>query len=282
MYRCLCYTGLAVYISKPETKIKKPFTRALALIIVLALMAALLFAWAIYSDVIVLRKTQDMAGSKDAITILFVGDSFVFVGSLPKQLQTVAGAYGIEINYKDLSRHANRGGTLREHKENAIKEMQSGRFDYVVLHDQNTQSLNDIAGLQDDIRTLCGAAKENGVVPVLYDLAGIAAYGRPDEDRLRVSIDAYKQAADENGAILIRAAEAWIYAYQEIPGVSLYTRHDPRGLHPNKAGGFMSACVFAAALFDVHVESVPKNSLYKGKDGAALAQAAWEFVQSSR
>ena len=63
--------------------------------------------------------------------------------------------------------------------------------------------------------------------------------------------------------------------------ISLYTRHDPRGLHPNKAGGFMSACVFAATLFDVHVENVPKDSLYKGSDATGLAQAAWEFVQSS-
>ena len=37
----------------------------------------------------------------------------MFVGNVPQQLQVLAGANGIEIIYKDLSRHGNRGGTLR-------------------------------------------------------------------------------------------------------------------------------------------------------------------------
>lgn len=265
--------------SNPQLKIKKKLpSKIIILIAILVFALALWITWAVYSDVIILRKTEDMAGSVNAISFLFVGDSFVFVGDIPRQLQTIAGAYEIEIIYKDLSRHANRGGTLKEHRENAIREMQSGRFDYVVLHDQNKSTLDDMEGLFDDIRILCNAAKENGVVPVLYDFAGAATDGQPDEERLRISIDAYKQASDENDAILVRAAEAWIYAYQTIPGISLYTRFDPRGLHPSKAGGFMTACVFVATLFDLHIEDIPKNSLYKGSDAIDLAQASWEYI----
>ena len=268
---------------KTQLKTKKKLSvRGKALIVALISVIIIGTIWAAFSDVIVLRKTEDMAGSENAISILFVGDSFVFVGELPRQLQKIAGAQEIEVIYKDLSKHANRGGTLREHKENAIREMQSGRFDYVVLHDQNRQSLNDIEGLLDDIRILCNAAKENGVIPVLYDFAGMAIDGQPDEERLRISINAYRQAAEENDAILVRAAEAWIYAYQEIPGISLYTRFDPRGLHANKAGGFLTACVFAATLFDLHITEIPKDNLYKGNDAIDLAQAAWEFVHLIR
>ena len=255
--------------------------KAIILTFVLVSVAVLGFIAAVFMDIIILRKTEDMTGSENAVSILFVGSSHVFVGNVPQQLQVIAKTRDVEIIYKDLSRHGNRGGTLREHKENAIKEMQTGRFDYVVLHDQSRRALNDMDGLFDDIRTLCGAARENGVIPVLYDFAGTAIDDRPDEGHLRTSINAYKRAADENDAVLVRAAETWIYAYQTIPGISLYTRFDPRGLHSNNAGGFLTSCVFAATLFDLHIEEIPKDSMYKGSDALALAQAAWEFTENN-
>ena len=43
----------------------------------------------------------------------------------------------------------------------------------------------------------------------------------------------------------------------------------------------MTACVFAATLFDLHIEDIPKDSLYKGSDAIDLAQIAWKFVHSS-
>ena len=257
---------------------KKISKRTTILICILTVILTLTTTWAVLMDVIILRKTEDMVGSENAIAILFVGNSHVFVGNVPQQLQAIARMYDIEIIYKDISRHGNHGGTLREHRENAIEEIQSGRFDYVVLHDQSRRSLNDMEGLFDDIRIISDSAKENGVIPVLYDFAGIAVNGQPSEERLQVSINAYRQAADENNAVLIRAAEAWLYAYETIPDISLYTRFDPRGLHANKAGGFLTACVFSATLFDLHIEAIPQSNTYRGNDAIDLAQAAWEFL----
>jgi len=36
--------------------------------------------------------------------------------------------------------------------------------------------------------------------------------------------------------------------------------------------------VFAATLFNLHIEEIPKDSMYKGNDALALAHAAWEFT----
>ena len=55
-----------------------------------------------------------MTGSENAISILFVGSSHVFVGDVPRQLKTIARMHDVEIIYKDISRHGNRGGTLSE------------------------------------------------------------------------------------------------------------------------------------------------------------------------
>ena len=261
------------------TKLRKKLsTGKKVLLVFAALVLALTAAWAVITDVIILRKTEDMAGSENAISILYVGSSQVFVGNVPRQLQTIARMYDVEITYKDISRHGNRGGTLGELKEHAISEIQSGRFDYVILQDQTRRSLSNVEGLLDEIRILSDEARKSGAKPVLYNSAWATVDGQPDEGRLKNSTEVTKRAADESDAILVNAAGAWIYAYQTIPGISLYTKFDLRGPHASKAGGFLTACVFAATLFDLHIEEIPKDNLYRGSDAIDLAQAAWDFV----
>ncbi len=249
-----------------------------ASIIILTFLVTLGIIWAVLTDIIVLRRTEDMNGSENAISILFVANSQVFVGDVPEQLQTIASTYDVEIKYKDLSRH---GLSLRDSMDNAIIEIQSRKFDYVVLYDHSMRPQNDIEGFFSDIQLLCNEARENDVIPVLYNAAWASIDGQPNENYQNISTDAYKKAANENDAILVNAGDAWAYAYQTIPGISLYSRFDPRGPHANKAGGFLTACVFAATLFDLHIEDIPKDNLYKGDDAIDLAQAAWEFVHPS-
>ncbi len=246
--------------------------RTIALCLAIALMIVLVFTYAAFTDIIKLRKTEDMAGSENSIAILYVGTSDVFVGNLPQQLQAIAGAYDIPITYKDISTHANRGGTLKENSENAVREMRSGRYDYVVFQDD--QIMKDFEGFMDDARLLSDEARKNGVIPVFFNSAWAS-----DKERFTMNTESYKRAADETDAVFVDAAGAWAYAYQEIPNVSLITKLDPRGPHPSRAGGFLTACVFAAVLFDLYIEEIPKDSLYKGSDAIALAKTAWDFVQ---
>jgi len=246
--------------------------------VVLVVILILATIYAVFTDIIILRKTEDMVGPENSIAILFVGSSHVFVGDVPGQLQAIAKMHGVDIIYKDMSRHGNRGGTLSELRDDAISEMQSRSFDYVVLQDQTRKSLNDVEGLLDEIRILSDAAKESGAIPVLYNSAWATTNGQPDEESLKITTEVYKHAADENDAILVNAADGWIHAHDTIPEISLYTRFDPRGPHANNAGAFLTACVFAATLFDLHIEDIPKDNRYSGSDVIALAQAAWEFV----
>ena len=260
---------------KPKAKKKlRAWIKTLAVIVALTILWTIV---AIFTDVITLRKTEDMVGSENAISILFVGNSYVFVGELPRQLQTIARLYDIEIIYRDISRHGNRGGTLSELRESAIIEMQSGRFDYVILTCNGRRVSNDIDGFLDDVQALTDEARKNGVIPVLFNSAWVS-----DRENLNIATDAYKLAANEFNVVLVNAADAWVYAYQTIPEVELITRFDPRGAHPNSAGGFFTACVFAAILFDLHIEEIPSDSLYRGNNAITLAQAAWNFVHPSK
>jgi len=36
--------------------------------------------------------------------------------------------------------------------------------------------------------------------------------------------------------------------------------------------------MFAATLFNLHIEDIPKDNLYKGRDTIDLAQAPWAFA----
>ena len=253
---------------------KKVSLRLKKSVIIITLAAIILSLWAVYADIIILRKTEDMTASENAISVLFVGNSHVFVGNLPQQLQKIAGIHDVEIIYKDISRHGNRGGTLSELSTKAIDEMQKYKFDYVVI--QVGRSFDNLDG----IKSLCEAAKENGTVPLLYNSAWAYIDGKPNEERLSVSTEISRQAADENDAVLVNVADAWIFAYQEIPEISLCTKFDPRGPHANKAGGFFTACVFAATIFDLHIKEIPNDNLYKGNDAIDLAQTAWKFVHA--
>jgi len=206
-------------------------------------------------------------GNRGHVSILFVGNSFVFAGDIPGQLQTLVGAHGIEITYTDISAG---GATLRNLRNNAIREMQNRQFDYVVLQDQSRRPHADTNGFLDDIRTLSNAARENGAVPVLYNPS---VSDQPDQALQNILGEVYRRAARENNAILVNAGDASIYAYNTIHGLVL-----------SKGGNqaFLAACVFAAVLFDLHITDIPQNSRYTGQNAVALAQAAWNFVYSSR
>ena len=225
-------------------------------------------------------KSTIKTKNKDSVSILFVGSSHMFVGDVPGQLKMIAKEYGVEISYIDISRHGNRGGTLRELRENAINEIQEKIFDYVVLQDQTIRSFNDVEGLLNEISILSKAARQNGAIPVLYNFPWAVINRQPDVERLKITTEVFKRAAIENDAIFVNAADAWIYAYQTIPGISLYTRFDPRGMHANNAGAFLTACVFAGILFDLHIKDIVKNNRYRGRDAIAIGQVAWDFVQN--
>ena len=224
--------------------LKKILKRVLLVFLSLTLASATVVVFA-YS-----RNTMD------AVSILFVGNSHIRTGNIPGQLQALARLHGIEITYVDVSRNGvNLDGIMRD---NAIREMQNGNFDYVVIQPRGRSSIDNIDFFLSDIRFFSEQIRENGATPVLYSPGWANINGRPDEERQALLTQAYKQAACENDIILIRAGDAWVYAYRTIPGLSLYARD---GMHANHEGAFLTASVFMATLFELHVENLPTGNV---------------------
>lgn len=85
----------------------------------------------------------------------------------------------------------------------------------------------------------------------------------------------YEQAALAFGAIAIDAAETALYAYTQYPDLALFKEND---YHANDTGAYLTACTFAAKLFNIHVQDMNKENLYHGEDALRIGEAVWECV----
>ena len=198
-------------------------------------------------------------GTTEYVSILFVGNSHVRTGNIPGQLQTLAGMHGIEMTYVDVS--INGSGLDGALRDNAISAMQNRNFDYVVMQQpagRGGRITTDIDGFFSNIRNFTEIVRENGATPVLYSPMWMGVDGRPNEEFHRISSEMFKQAAYENDIILVDVGGAWVYAFQTIPGISLYARD---GIHANHGGAFLAASVFMATLFDLDIENISTGNV---------------------
>jgi len=209
------------------------------------------------------------------VSILFVGNSFIFKGNVPKQIKTFCAMYGIDVTYTTI---APGGAALRKTKKRAIAAMETKKFDYAVFQDKGGRQLFEPQGFVEDIKELCDAAKHSGAIPVLYNPAWPNNDGIPDEREQYKQTRPYLAAAKQNDAVLVNAGDAWVYAYRTVPDISLYKHND---FHANNAGAYLTACVFVSTLFGLQVKDIAPDNLYHGEDALALGRAAWEFYLAS-
>ena len=178
--------------------------------------------------------------------MLFVGNSHLLVGDVPKQLKEIVKKHGIKMEYENISK---RGSKLSDLKNEAVELISTKKFDYIVLQDQTSRPLDDNDGFVNDIRFLCDAAHKSGAKPVLYS-PSISNHNRqPNEEIQHKLTVVYKQIATENNAILVNAGETWVMMYKESPNASLYAED---GFHANNEGAFLTASTFACVLLGIH------------------------------
>ncbi|MCL2415523.1 MAG: hypothetical protein FWD01_01805, partial [Defluviitaleaceae bacterium] len=138
--------------------------------------------WAVLMSALIFVgcSNQNVHNTPDAVSILFAGNSHTRTSNVPGQLQALASLHGIEITYVDVSRNGvNLDGIMRD---NAIREMQNGNFDYVVMQARGRSSIDSIDWFLDDIRLFSEQIRENGAVPVLYSPAWVNINGQPNEE----------------------------------------------------------------------------------------------------
>jgi hypothetical protein len=211
--------------------------------------------------------------------VLFVGNSYTYVHSVPEILKTFADKKGHELIYEQQTPG---GRSFQKHWEEkkAVKKMKTGNFDLVVFQNHSFEPVSDPDNMVKYGKLLAAEAANAGAKILYYQTMaykeplgwmkkdnevsrrGLALFNEMNE-RL---VESYSRLAKETGGEVAPVGTAWKLAYESVPGLQL---HGPDHSHAAPAGAYLTALVFYASLFDEDPKNMPRKmtieTLKKGK-----------------
>lgn len=181
---------------------------------------------------------------RDAVRVLFIGNSFTYYNSLPLTLAALVMDSKTQPPVT-VAQIVWGGAHLQEHykKGGARKTIaQDGPWTYVVLQEQShtpivlpDEFLTSVQQFDYDIKKVRG-------MTVLYETWADKA--APEEQSALTAT--YTKAANQARALLVPAGDAFAKCSREHSEINLY---NPDGKHPSREGTYLAACVFYAKLF---------------------------------
>jgi len=205
--------------------------------------------------------------------VLFIGNSFTARNDLPEMISQMATASGKSMHHRLIFAG---GASLRAHWNagKAIKEIQTGSYDYVVLQEQSTLPVKNSLRMHENIRLFDEAIKKAGAKTALY-----LTWARQHSPESQKAItDAYTSVGKELGATIVPAGVAWQRFLRKYSKPVLQDRDQS---HPTLAGTYLAACVFFAVLF--RITPVGNEAEVPGlekKDRLMLEKVAWQTCKS--
>lgn len=194
------------------------------------------------------------------LKVLFVGNSYTYVGGMPEIVQKMAEAKGHELEYEQQTPG---GRSFQQHWEEkkAVEKINGGAFDVVVFQNQSFEPVGDPANMMKYGKLLAAEADKTSTQKLYYltmAYKGPVKWMKEDtekalrgksllpemNDRLAA---AYGQLAKETDGNVAPAGLAWKLAYEADPDLKL---HAGDLSHPAPAGAYLTALVFYTSLFD--------------------------------
>jgi WD40 repeat protein len=206
------------------------------------------------------------------IRVLFIGNSYTYFNDLPQMISALAKAG----NQRPLehARETPGGWSLEQHfkSDKTLKKIADGKWDYVVLQEQSLRPLKDRKLLFEYAAKLDAEIKKHGAKTLLYQ-----TWSRQDAPEKQAELSkAFVDLGKELGAKVIPVGEAWARALKDDPKLVL---HNADKSHPNKAGSYLAACVFYAAIYGKSPEGLPGEIGGLSNEAARKLQAvAWQTV----
>lgn len=183
--------------------------------------------------------------------ILMLGNSFTAANDLPQRLAQLTGA--------EVMAHTRGGARLAEqlNPKTKLAALEGEPLDFVILQEMSHGPVSSPQSFFNSVERLCEWIRAKGATPVLfatwaYEKGGakLAAKGWNYEDMAQQLFAAYRQAAQENHALLAEVGQRF---YDLSPTHPLYAAD---GVHPNEAGTQLAAEVIAETLL-THKELTP-------------------------
>jgi hypothetical protein len=103
----------------------------------------------------------------DSLNVLFIGNSFTARNGVPGLVAELAAAKGQTVQHRLISAG---GASLRAHWNagEALKAIQSGGYDHVVLQEQSTLPVKNATRMHENVRLFDEAIRAAGAKTVLY------------------------------------------------------------------------------------------------------------------
>jgi hypothetical protein len=209
-----------------------------------------------------------------SLKVLFIGNSFTARNDLPGLIARLAATRGKTLEHRLISAG---GASLRTHWNagEALKAIQSGQYDHVVLQEQSTLPVKNVKRMHENVRLFDEAIKAAGARTVLY----MTWARRNAPESQQVITDAYTSIGRELGATVVPVGLAWqsFLGKHDRP-----VMHDKDQSHPTLAGSYLAACVFLAVLFGESPNGLGGEvDGLSEKDLALLQKLAWQTCNST-
>jgi hypothetical protein len=188
--------------------------------------------------------------SQNPLRILFIGNSYTYFNNLPVLLSELATSAN-PSKMLEAQMIVRGGATLKMHWEEgaALKALQQGKWNYVVLQEQSTLPITDPATMHKYARLFDAEIKKAGAKTIFH-----LTWARQNQPENQVKLnDAYFGIAKELKAMIAPVGLAWEKAFKEDPK-RVFHMEDKS--HPNATGSYMAACVFYALIYEKSPEKL--------------------------
>jgi len=225
------------------------------------------------------------SATKDSLNILFIGNSYTHMNSMPKIFDKLCKSKGktvhVEMNTKS-------GASFQVHaaREDLFVSIRSRKWDYVILQGFSREfSLN-----YDDI--------DKETIPYLSKIIDSIDYHNPCSTKLFYLTWGYRDGYKENSLndtydkmavniingykyisscfdyAIVPVGQVWKNFRSKYPDINLY---DQDNAHPNKNGSYLSACTFYSSIFRESSEGAITSTI-DYKIASKIQKTASEFV----
>lgn len=208
--------------------------------------------------------------------VLFVGNSFTYYNnSLHKHYRQLVWASGIHTKETARARIKTiSGARLPEHAGGFERVMSAEDWDVVVMqgHSLGPISEDTAEPFRQAAREFAAFAREQDTRPVFF-----MTWAYTDRPEMTALLDkAYTDIGRELDAEVVPVGLAFATVTEDRPDIALRI---PDKSHPSRAGTYLAACTFFAALYRQSPEGLDYDAGLDKEVATYLQQVAWETVQ---
>ena len=215
------------------------------------------------------------AQAEEDVRVLWIGNSLVYYNDLPKMVAELAKAGG----QRSLANEQETPGgcTLEKHWTDgkALKKLAAHKWDFVVLQEQSQKPLTNPKPMFEYAKKFDAEVRKQGGKTLLYLPFPLA---KAPENQAKLT-KLHEDLAAELKARVVPVGPAWAKAQAEPTPPNLFNND---GVHPNRAGTYLAACAFYAAIYGKSPVGLPgKIGGLSDKEAQQFQAIAWQVVKDA-